>query len=66
MPTEDELAKKTIVDAIWTWSGRILALAVMFGAGWFTAYWSYGSGPAGAPALRFGLNSELPALAGVA
>jgi hypothetical protein len=52
LPTEDELAKKTIVDAIWTWSGRILALAVMFGAGWFTAYWSYGSGPTGAPELR--------------
>ena len=52
MPTEDELAKKTITDAIWVWSGRILTLLVVFGGGWFTAWVSYGSGIAGAPALR--------------
>ena len=52
LPTEDELAKKTITDAIWVWSGRILTLLVVFGGGWFTAWVMYGSGIAGAPALR--------------
>jgi hypothetical protein len=50
--TEDELAKKTITDAIWTWSGRILTLLVVFGSGWFTGWVMYGSGMQGAPALR--------------
>jgi len=50
--TEDELAKKTIQDAVWTWSGRILTLLVVFGAGWFTGWVMYGSGVQGAPALR--------------
>lgn len=50
--TEDELAKKTITDAIWVWSGRILTLLVVFGAGWFTAWVQYGSGTQGAPSLR--------------
>jgi len=50
--TEDELAKKTIQDAVWTWSGRILTLLVVFGSGWFTGWVMYGSGVTGAPALR--------------
>ena len=52
MATEDELAKKTITDAIWVWSGRILTLLVVYGAGWFTGWVMYGSGIEGAPALR--------------
>ena len=52
LPTEDELAKKTITDAIWVWSGRILTLLVVYGAGWFTGWVMYGSGMQGAPALR--------------
>jgi hypothetical protein len=52
LATEDELAKKTITDAIWVWSGRILTLLVVFGAGWFTGWVMYGSGVTGAPALR--------------
>ena len=50
--TEDELAKKTITDAIWVWSGRILTLLVVYGGGWFTGWVMYGSGMQGAPALR--------------
>ena len=50
--TEDELAKKTITDALWVWSGRILTLLVVYGAGWFTGWVMYGSGTQGAPALR--------------
>jgi hypothetical protein len=50
--TEDELAKKTIQEAIWTWAGRILTLLVVFGFGWFSAWVMYGSGEQGAPRLR--------------
>lgn len=50
--TEDELAKKTIQDAVWTWAGRILTLLVVFGGGWFVGWIMYGSGLTGAPALR--------------
>jgi hypothetical protein len=49
---EDLAAKKTIQDAVWVWSGRILTLIVVFGAGIFTAYLMWGSGVTGAPALR--------------
>ena len=52
MATEDELAKKTITDAIWVWSGRILTLLVVYGAGWFTGWVMYGQGQQGAPELR--------------
>jgi hypothetical protein len=50
--TEDELAKKTIQDAIWVWSGRILTLLVVFGFGVFTGWIAWGVGVTGAPALR--------------
>jgi hypothetical protein len=50
--TEDELAKKTIQDAVWSWAGRILTLLVVFGFGWFSGWVMYGSGVEGAPALR--------------
>jgi hypothetical protein len=50
--TEDDLAKKTIQDAVWVWAGRILVLAVTFGFGFFTAWILYGAGVEGAPTLR--------------
>jgi len=50
--TEEELAKKTIQDAIWVWSGRILTLLVVFGFGVFTGWIVWGVGVTGAPALR--------------
>ena len=50
--TEDELAKKTIQDAVWAWAGRILTLLVVFGFGWFAGWIMYGSGIEGAPELR--------------
>ena len=56
--TEDELAKKTIQDAIWAWAGRIITLLVVFGFGWFAGWIMYGTGVEGAPALR----SKVPQL----
>jgi len=50
--TEDELAKKTVKDAIWAWAGRILTLLVVFGFGWFAGWIMYGTGVEGAPMLR--------------
>jgi hypothetical protein len=50
--TEDELAKKQVQEAVWVWAGRLLVLAVVFGAGFFSAWLLYGSGTTGAPALR--------------
>jgi hypothetical protein len=50
--TEDELARKTIQDAIWAWAGRIITLLVVFGFGWFAGWIMYGTGIEGAPALR--------------
>jgi len=50
--TEDELAKQRVQEAIWTWAGRFLVLGVIFGAGFFTAWYLYARGAEGAPALR--------------
>lgn len=52
MATEDELAKKTIQDAVWAWAGRVITLLVVFGFGWFAGWIMYGTGIEGAPALR--------------
>jgi len=52
LPTEDELAKKTIQDAVWAWAGRVITLLVVFGFGWFAGWIMYGSGVEGAPVLR--------------
>jgi hypothetical protein len=50
--SEDELAKKQVQEAVWTWAGRILVLAVTFGFGLFAGFVLWGSGTQGAPALR--------------
>ena len=50
--TEDDLAKQRVQEAIWTWAGRLVVLGVIFGFGFFAAWYLYASGPEGAPALR--------------
>lgn len=50
--SEDELAKKQIQEAIWTWAGRIVALAAIFLLGFVSAFWLWGYGPNGAGQLR--------------
>jgi hypothetical protein len=50
--SEDELARQRVQEAIWTWTGRIIVLLVMFGAGFFSGWMMWGSGMQGAPALR--------------
>ncbi len=50
--TEDELAKQRVQEAIWTWTGRIIVLAVSFGFGFFAAWLLWGAGVNGAPVLR--------------
>jgi hypothetical protein len=50
--TEDELAKKRVQEAVWTWTGRLLVLAVTFGFGFFASFLLWGAGMDGAPALR--------------
>ena len=50
--TEDELAKQRVQEALWTWAGRLLVAVVVFGGGFFTAWYLYARGAEGAPALR--------------
>ena len=50
--TEDELAKKQVQEAVWTWAGRAIVVAVVFGFGFFAAWLMWGVGERGAPALR--------------
>jgi|SRR5690349_5296938 len=50
--TEDELAKKRVQEAVWTWTGRLIVLAVTFGFGFFAGFLLWGNGQDGAPALR--------------
>jgi len=50
--TEDELARKRVQEAVWTWTGRILVLAVVFGFGVFAGWYLWARGVQGAPALR--------------
>jgi hypothetical protein len=50
--TEDELAKQRVQEAIWSWAGRFLVMAVVFGGGFFSAWYMYARGAEGAPALR--------------
>jgi hypothetical protein len=50
--TEDDIARKRVQEAVWTWAGRVLVLAVTFGFGFFSAWVLWGSGTEGAPALR--------------
>ena len=50
--TEDELAKQRVQEAIWTWTGRLIVLLVVFGFGFFAAFLLWGNGATGAPVLR--------------
>lgn len=50
--TDDDLAKQRVQEAVWTWAGRMVVLGVIFGFGFFAAWYLYASGPEGAPALR--------------
>jgi hypothetical protein len=50
--SEDELAKQRVQEAVWTWAGRVLVLAVTFGFGFFAAWVLWGAGVEGAPAMR--------------
>ena len=50
--TEDELAKQRVQEAIWTWTGRMVVLLVVFGFGFFSAFLLWGAGATGAPVLR--------------
>jgi len=49
---EDELAKKQVQDAVWTWAGRIVVVITFIILGYAAAWWRYGYGPDGAPSLR--------------
>ena len=48
----DEEAKKRVQEAVWTWTGRFVVLAFVFGAGFFSGYLMWGAGEAGARYLR--------------
>ena len=50
--SEDEVAKQGVREAVWTWTGRLLVLAVTFGFGFFAGWLLWGSGAEGAPSLR--------------
>ena len=50
--TEDELAKQRVQEAIWTWTGRLIVLLVVFGFGFFAGFLLWGNGATGAPVLR--------------
>jgi hypothetical protein len=48
----DEEAKKRVQEAVWTWTGRFVVLAFVFGAGFFSGYLAWGAGEMGARNLR--------------
>jgi hypothetical protein len=50
--SEDELARKQVQEAVWTWAGRAIALAAVFILGLAAGFWMWGYGPAGATHLR--------------
>lgn len=50
--SEDDLAKKDIQEAIWDWMGKLAALGAVGLLSFFAAWWLWGYGPNGAPALR--------------
>jgi predicted negative regulator of RcsB-dependent stress response len=49
---DDEESKKRVLEAVWTWTGRIIVLLVVFGGGAFLGWILWGSGNAGAVQLR--------------
>ncbi len=50
--SEDELAKREVQEAVWTWAGRFVVVAAVFILGLASGYWFWGYGPEGAPHLR--------------
>ena len=50
--SDDELAKKRVQEAVWTWTGRLIVLTVTFGFGFFGGWYLWGRGVEGAPVLR--------------
>jgi hypothetical protein len=49
---DDAESKARVQEAVWTWTGRILVLLVVFGAGAFLGWILWGTGNAGAVQLR--------------
>jgi hypothetical protein len=49
---EDEEAKKRVQEAVWTWTGRVVVLLVVFIFGTFAGWVMWGAGDAGAVQLR--------------
>ena len=49
---EDEESRKRVQEAVWSWLGRLIVLAVVFIFGTFTGWVLWGSGDTGAVALR--------------
>jgi hypothetical protein len=50
--SEDDLAKKDIQDAVWNMAGKGAGLGAVGLLCFFAAWWMWGYGPQGAPALR--------------
>lgn len=50
--TDDDAAKKRVQEAVWTWTGRVMVLLVVFIFGMFAGWVQWGGGDQGAVALR--------------
>ena len=49
---EDAASRKRVQEAVWTWLGRLIVLAVVFIFGVYTGWVEWGAGDAGAMQLR--------------
>lgn len=49
---DDEESKQRVQEAVWTWTGRVLVLLVVFGGGIFAGWIAWGTGKEGAVQLR--------------
>ena len=49
---EDEASRKRVQEAVWTWLGRLIVLAVVFIFGVYTGWVEWGAGDGGAMQLR--------------
>jgi len=49
---DDEASRKRVQEAVWTWTGRIVVLAVVFIFGVYTGWVEWGAGDEGAVNLR--------------
>ena len=48
----EDAAKKRVQEAVWTWTGRVIVLLVVFIFGVYAGWVSWGAGDAGAALLR--------------